>query len=65
MKIKIENYFMIEGVWSFLRKLASLYPDREMAGLLTKEQLEKEVATMMTRIIFSFPGSGDKRIHNV
>ena len=36
-----------QGVWSFLRKLASLYPDREMHGLLTKEQLEKEVAMVM------------------
>jgi len=32
------------GVWSFLRKLASLYPDREMTGLLTKEQLEQEIS---------------------
>ena len=32
-----------KGVWSFLRRLASIYPSGELPGLLTKEQLEKEV----------------------
>ena len=32
-----------KGVWSFLRRLASIYPSGELPGLLTKEQLDKEV----------------------
>ena len=36
-----------------MRKLASLYPDREMTGLLTKEQLEQEVM-IMTFVVLIF-----------
>jgi len=34
------------GVWSFLRRLASIYPSGELPGLLTKEELEKEIYLM-------------------
>ena len=32
-----------KGVWSFLWRLASIYPSGELPGLLTKDELEKEV----------------------
>jgi len=33
----------LPGVWTFLRRLASLYPTEAMEGLLTLHQLEQEV----------------------
>jgi len=36
----------LPGVWTFLRRLASLYPTEAMEGLLTLHQLEQEIVSL-------------------